>query len=136
MKKKLLYVILIVCLAFPSAALGHSGRTNSAGGHKDNKNASGLGSYHYHHGYGPHLHPNGECPYSSNATAASTKKSSNSTATIKAAQQKLKNLGYYDGVIDGSFGPKSKEALKKFQKDNNLVVDGSLGPKSKQALGI
>lgn len=25
----------------------HSGRTDSSGGHKDNKNKSGLGSYHY-----------------------------------------------------------------------------------------
>lgn len=44
-------------------AFAHSGRTDSSGGHKDNKNASGLGGYHYHHGYGPHLHPNGVCPY-------------------------------------------------------------------------
>lgn len=41
----------------------HSGRTDSSGGHRDNRNRSGLGSYHYHHGYGPHLHPNGVCPY-------------------------------------------------------------------------
>lgn len=27
------------------------------------KIASGLGSYHYHHGYSAHLHPNGICPY-------------------------------------------------------------------------
>jgi uncharacterized protein YjdB len=44
-------------------AYAHSGRTDSSGGHKDNRNASGLGGYHYHHGMGPHLHPNGVCPY-------------------------------------------------------------------------
>jgi len=44
-------------------AFAHSGRTDSSGGHKDNRNASGLGSYHYHHGYGPHLHPSEYCPY-------------------------------------------------------------------------
>jgi len=43
--------------------IAHSGGTDSAGGHRDNKNVSGLGYYHYHHGYGPHLHPNGICPY-------------------------------------------------------------------------
>ncbi len=47
----------------PEIAIAHSGRTDSSGGHRDNKNASGLGNYHYHHGYGPHLHPNGICPY-------------------------------------------------------------------------
>jgi uncharacterized protein YjdB len=43
--------------------LAHPGRTDSRGGHKDNQNKSGLGYYHYHHGYGPHLHTNGICPY-------------------------------------------------------------------------
>jgi hypothetical protein len=51
-------------------AQAHSGRTDSQGGHRDNKNVSGLGSYHYHHGYSAHLHPNGVCPYdNSNVTA-------------------------------------------------------------------
>ena len=55
-------VLLVISLSLTSFA--HSGRTDSSGGHKDNKNASGLGSYHYHHGYGPHLHEGGICPYS------------------------------------------------------------------------
>lgn len=46
----------------------HSGRTDSSGGHHDYKNKSGLGDYHYHHGMGPHLHPNGVCPYSAAAS--------------------------------------------------------------------
>mgnify|MGYP001031315109 FL=1 len=41
----------------------HSGRTDSYGGHHDYKNKSGLGSYHYHHGYPAHLHDGGVCPY-------------------------------------------------------------------------
>lgn len=45
-------------------AFAHSGRTDSDGGHRDNKNKSGLGSYHYHCGGHPaHLHENGVCPY-------------------------------------------------------------------------
>ncbi|SHN87889.1 Ig-like domain-containing protein [Desulfitobacterium chlororespirans] len=54
----------------PEKVIAHSGRTDSSGGHRDNKNASGLGSYHYHHGYGPHLHPNGICPYEAPAEIA------------------------------------------------------------------
>ncbi len=63
--KSLLTIILIISFTAMSAlnTFAHSGRTDSSGGHRDNKNASGLGSYHYHHGYGPHLHPNGICPY-------------------------------------------------------------------------
>ena len=62
--KVAIVLLLIICIAFmPMAALAHSGRTDGAGGHHDYKNKSGLGPYHYHHGYGPHLHPNGACPY-------------------------------------------------------------------------
>ena len=43
-------------------AEAHPGRTDANGGHRDNKNVSGLGSYHYHCGGHPaHLHPNGVC---------------------------------------------------------------------------
>ena len=47
-----------------SGTYAHSGRTDSNGGHRDNNNKSGLGSYHYHcGGYPAHLHTNGQCPY-------------------------------------------------------------------------
>lgn len=77
-------IALALCMSGP--ALAHSGRTDANGGHRDNKNVSGLGSYHYHHGYGPHLHPGGVCPYTSggttttSASASSSSKSSGSTA--------------------------------------------------------
>lgn len=55
---------------FSIEAEAHSGRTDANGGHKDNQNKSGLGSYHYHcGGYPAHLHPNGVCPYQSGAAS-------------------------------------------------------------------
>lgn len=66
-----LIVLSIITIGLNSSA--HSGRTDAYGGHKDNKNKSGLGSYHYHCGGHPaHLHPNGVCPYSSNKSTTST----------------------------------------------------------------
>lgn len=60
---------------FTSTVEAHSGRTDSSGGHKDNKNKSGLGPYHYHCGGNPpHLHNNGVCPYDKTAIAAPTPK--------------------------------------------------------------
>lgn len=53
---------ILICV-FPITTVAHSGRTDSSGGHHDYKNKSGLGSYHYHHGYSAHLHPDGICPY-------------------------------------------------------------------------
>ena len=62
--KKWIAVLVALMIALPLIASAHSGRTDSQGGHRDNQNKSGLGSYHFHHGMGPHLHPNGVCPYS------------------------------------------------------------------------
>lgn len=72
MKKFSKFVIVLFILSlFTSAAYAHSGRTDSSGGHKDNKNVSGLGYYHYHCGGHPaHLHINGICPYSTNYSSS------------------------------------------------------------------
>lgn len=74
MKKYVVLMSVSVLIMFSMVAYGHSGRTDANGGHHDYDNVSGLGSYHYHHGYPAHLHENGICPYesySSNDTQAS-----------------------------------------------------------------
>ena len=43
----------------------------------------------------------------------------NTGSTVKTIQRKLKNWGYYKGAVDGIFGPKTKEAVKYFQRKNN-----------------
>lgn len=55
---------------------------------------------------------------------------------VKQIQTKLKNWGYYTGNVDGIFGSKTFEAVKKFQKANGLTVDGIVGEKTLAALGI
>ena len=55
---------------------------------------------------------------------------------VKQIQTKLKNWGYYNGSIDGVYGSKTYEAVKKFQKKNGLTVDGIAGSKTLDALGI
>lgn len=54
----------------------------------------------------------------------------------KQVQQKLKNWGYYKGSVDGIYGPKTKEAVKYFQRKNGLAVDGIVGKKTAAAMGI
>ena len=69
--KKLSSVILsiVFIIAFSLTGYAHGGRTDSSGGHKDNNNVSGLGSYHYHcDGYSAHLHANGVCPHDKNVS--------------------------------------------------------------------
>lgn len=60
----------------------------------------------------------------------------NTGSTVKKVQQKLKNWGYYTGSVDGIYGPKTVEAVKYFQRKNNLAVDGKVGPKTLAALGM
>lgn len=55
---------------------------------------------------------------------------------VKQIQTKLKSWGYYNGNIDGIYGSKTFEAVKKFQRKNSLTVDGIAGEKTLQALGI
>lgn len=54
----------------------------------------------------------------------------------KQIQQKLKDLGYYYGNIDGILGSQSVTAIKNFQRDYGLTVDGIVGPNTLKALGL
>lgn len=53
---------------------------------------------------------------------------------IAAFQQKLKDLGYYEGPIDGVFGKEMEDALKLFQTRNGLKADGMIGKNTAVAL--
>lgn len=52
---------------------------------------------------------------------------------VKKLQECLNALGY-KLVTDGQFGPKTREALLNFQRNNGLVCDGIYGPKSQKKL--
>ncbi|MCD7992296.1 MAG: YHYH domain-containing protein [Clostridia bacterium] len=69
-------------------AQAHSGRTDGNGGHRDNKNASGLGSYHYHCGGHPaHLHPDGVCPYGGGGESTQTRTQTQTKTQTQAQTQ-------------------------------------------------
>lgn len=55
---------------------------------------------------------------------------------VRKIQTKLKNWGYYTGSVDGIYGSKTFEAVKKFQRKNGLTVDGIAGTNTLKALGI
>lgn len=51
-------------------------------------------------------------------------------------QQALADRGYFGGAVDGTWGPDSVTALKRFQHDQNLNEDGKIGSLSLIALGL
>jgi hypothetical protein len=56
----------------------------------------------------------------------------------KLVQQALKDKGYYEGAVDGSFGPRSLRSLLDFQRDafGREDADGICGPVTAESLGI
>ena len=55
---------------------------------------------------------------------------------VRALQQRLLELGYYTGEIDGIFNPGTREALSDFQQQVGLARTGILDPLTRQQLGL
>lgn len=142
---------MLIFSAVPGTVQAHSGRTDASGGHHDNKNVSGLGSYHYHCGGHPaHLHSGGVCPYSSSSSSSAETvnvssgnagiiiggigAASSTTSTATAAASNTVQLS------SGSSVAISKDLIKIVQDVLNQkgyncgTPDGVVGSKTKAAL--
>src|SRR5437868_6412092 len=93
---------------------------------------------------------------SASAKQASSKKTSGKRASTKTAassyrrstqrepaperykeiQQSLADKGYFSGPVNGTWNSDSVDALKRFQRDQNIGDDGKLGSLSLIALGL
>lgn len=58
----------------------------------------------------------------------------NEGMTVYELQDRLAALGYKPGTVDGVLGPRTLDALKKFQGDKNLAVTGTLNVETIRAL--
>ena len=52
------------------------------------------------------------------------------TFLLKESQQRLKNLGYYRGRVDGILGPRTLQAINAFQSETYLPISGQLDAKT------
>ena len=50
------------------------------------------------------------------------------TTSTRAVQQRLQELGFYTGTVDGISGPGTKKAILLFQQQHGLTADGVYGP--------
>lgn len=55
---------------------------------------------------------------------------------VRKIQKKLKELGYYNGSVDGIYGSSTKKAVTAFQKNCGITADGIAGAKTLKFLGI
>lgn len=129
--KKVLFKIIIILLIILSLSLkcfAHSGRTDANGGHKDNKNKSGLGSYHYHcGGHEAHLHPNGVCPYSSSSKKSSSSSTSKSTSSTKSSNKSTSNSSSINKTNTDSSSTSKKEIPATDIKITNIAGKVEVG---------
>ncbi len=57
-------------------------------------------------------------------------------SAVRRLQAALRRWGYADVTVDGTFGPKTEEAVKNFQRANGLNPDGKVGSLTLKKLDI
>ena len=87
---------------------------------------------YYADDYYPYDYYADSLPYNNNAYNIDPADS----ATVQAVQRQLLDLGYYNGSIDGVFGPATRDAVAKYQIAKQLNVTGSLSPDTLQSLNL
>jgi hypothetical protein len=55
---------------------------------------------------------------------------------VRAIQIALRDAGFFDETTDGIFGPRTFNAVLRFQESHSLVVDGEVGPATLRFLGL
>lgn len=68
-------------------------------------------------------------------TAAALRQGS-SGSIVRQIQQRLKNWGYYTGIVDGIYGSRTAAAVRSFQSKNGLVPDGIVGERTAAKIGV
>ena len=55
---------------------------------------------------------------------------------VSELQESLRDKGYYHGKVDGNLGPQTREAIRQYQKSENLPVTGHLDADTSGKLGV
>ena len=69
-------------------------------------------------------------------SAATTIREPLEPGVVRGVQQRLKAQGYYNGAVDGRWGPRTEQALARFQRSRSLEPTGHLNPTTATALGL
>jgi putative peptidoglycan binding protein len=98
-----------------------------------------IGPWLYPWGYG--YYPYGTYSYYDNGYyddgyASNEYDSENSDSSVSQVQAALAREGYYRGAIDGSFGPATQNALRRYQRSHGLDVTGQIDRPVIEALGL
>ena len=76
------------------------------------------------------LRPTATLPPATATPASSSLKKGATGSEVRSVQQRLKELGYLSGSVDGDFGSGTENAVRAFQAANGLTVDGVVGKRT------
>lgn len=123
-------------LIFTEQSLAHGGGLDASGCHNDRK----RGGYHCHRAASPLYTPPKYTPPKRRKVSptlpliqtpdvpAPATGQTKIQKTIRAVQEGLLTLGYFDGPITGTMGPKTKKAIRDFETAFSLPVTGRITP--------
>jgi len=74
--------------------------------------------------------------YGCEAIPAVSYKLGSSGEAVREIQQRLKDWGYYNGVVDGKYGEATRAAVIWFQKKHGITADGIVGAQTAEKLGV
>ena len=74
--------------------------------------------------------------YAANEYSQSEYDNGNPDSSVSQVQAALAREGYYRGAIDGSFGPATRNALRRYQQNHGLDVTGRIDRPVLEALGL
>jgi peptidoglycan hydrolase-like protein with peptidoglycan-binding domain len=80
--------------------------------------------------------PNTPAQQEAEAESAASSEVELTFAERKVVQERLRDKGYYQGVVDGMFGKATRAAIGKFQEANQLTVTSKINPQTCDVLGI
>ena len=89
-----------------------------------------YGAYSY---YDDGYYDNG---YAANEDSQSEYDNGDLDSSVRRVQAALARQGYYHGAIDGSFGPATRNALRRYQRNHGLGVTGEIDRPVIEALGL
>jgi hypothetical protein len=55
---------------------------------------------------------------------------------VAQVQERLADLGYYSGVINGIMGPQTRAAIRAYENTHNIVVDGTISSRLVARIGL
>jgi Putative peptidoglycan binding domain len=89
---------------------------------------------YYPYDYYPGYYADVEPEYYSAGVSASVDQRRDPNVT--AVQTDLAKVGYYRGAIDGLFGRATRDAVARYQSDQNLTITGTLTTQTLESMGV